>query len=290
MNTWKKKVNKIIVFFAIICLFFSIIIVGAEFSLAVITNRNDHCIKSEDIHSAQSIRSTDNIKTANQKLYNDIHTLPCEISYASSFLTNPEAEEVKEDEEGFVSLFNGRDLSGWTGDTISYVAENGKIVIYPSRGKGGNLFTKKEYGDFILRFEFKLTPGANNGLGIRAPLSGDAAYSGMEIQILDNTAERYNNLKPYQFHGSIYGVVPAKRGYLKPVGEWNFEEVIAKGRRITVKLNGVIIVDADIDEASTPKTMDGKEHPGLKRDTGHIGFLGHGSHIEFRNIRIKELK
>lgn len=179
-------------------------------------------------------------------------------------------------------------MSGWTGDIEGYAAEDGKIVIHPDRGSG-NLYTEKEYSDFILRFEFKLTSGANNGLGIRAPLEADAAYAGMELQILDNTAEKYKDLQPYQYHGSIYGVVPAERGHLKPVGEWNEQEVIADGRRIAVKLNGVIIVDANIDEVSTPQTMDNRDHPGLKRQKGHIGFLGHGSRVEFRNIRIKEL-
>ncbi len=194
----------------------------------------------------------------------------------------------KEKSKGFVQLFNGKDMTGWTGNTEGYTAEDGKIVLYPERGSG-NLYTVGEYGDFILRFEFRLTPGANNGLAIRAPLSGDAAYSGMELQILDNTAPKYKNLRPYQFHGSIYGVVPAKRGYLKPIGEWNSEKVIARGRRIKVILNGTTIVDADIDEASTPKTMDGRDHPGLKRDKGHIGFCGHGNYLEFRNIRIRSL-
>jgi len=124
-------------------------------------------------------------------------------------------------------------------------------------------------------------------LAIRSPLSGDPAYVGMEIQILDDTSGKYKNLRPYQFHGSIYGVVPAKLGHLKPIGLWNSEEVIAKGKHISVKLNGATIVDADIEQASTPKTMDGRDHPGLKRDEGHIGFCGHGDYVEFRNIRIR---
>jgi len=194
----------------------------------------------------------------------------------------------KEKARGFVRLFNGKDMTGWTGDTKGYSAKDGKIVLDPKLSSG-DLYTVGEYGDFILRFEFRLTPGANNGLAIRTPLSGNSAYEAMELQILDNTAPKYKDLKPYQFHGSIYGVVPAKRGYLKPIGEWNSEKVIARGRRIKVILNGTTIVDADIDEASTPKTMDGKDHPGLKRDKGHIGFCGHGDYLEFRNLRIKSL-
>ncbi len=194
----------------------------------------------------------------------------------------------KEKSKGFALLFNGKDMTGWTGDTKGYSAKDGKIVLEP-RLSSGNLYTVGEYGDFILRFEFRLTPGANNGLAIRTPLSGNPAYEAMELQILDNTAPKYKELKPYQFHGSIYGVVPAKRGYLKPIGEWNSEKVIAKGRRIKVILNGTTIVEADIDEASTPKAMDGRDHPGLKRDKGHIGFCGHGDYLEFRNIRIRSL-
>ncbi len=199
------------------------------------------------------------------------------------------ADELSKQEKshGFVSLFNGKDLTGWVGATKGYVVEDG-VLVCPKR-KGGNLFTKNRYSDFIFRFEFKLTPGANNGLGIRAPRKGDAAYVGMELQILDNTAAVYKNLKPYQYHGSVYGVVPAKRGHLKPIGEWNSQEVIAKGNHITVILNGTTIVDADIKKASTPKTMDGRNHPGLKNKSGHIGFLGHGTRVEFRKIRIKNL-
>ncbi len=221
------------------------------------------------------------------------HSTPLYFRNISIKEITPEKESriLSEEEisEGFVPLFNNRDLTGWVGDTTGYVAEDRKIVIYPKRGSG-NLYTEKEYRDFVLRFEFKLTPGANNGLGIRAPLEGDAAYVGMELQILDNTAHIYKDLKPFQYHGSIYGVVAAKRGHLKPLGEWNYQEVIAEGTRVTVNLNGMTIVDADIQEAIEKGTIDGRDHPGLKRASGHIGFLGHGSHVEFRNIRIKELK
>ncbi len=196
---------------------------------------------------------------------------------------------VQEKSDGFVSLFNGKNLDGWIGNKTDYVVEEGIIVIRPQDGGHGNLYTEKQYADFNYRFEFQLTPGANNGLGIRTPAEGDAAYVGMELQILDNTAPIYANLQPYQYHGSVYGVIPAKRGFLKPVGEWNSEEVIVQGTRIKIILNGEVIVDGDIADARDNGTMDHKDHPGLKNEKGHIGFLGHGSVVKFRNIRIKEL-
>jgi len=185
---------------------------------------------------------------------------------------------AEEKEEGFVSLFNGKDLTGWEGSTKGYVVENGIIVC---KKEGG--------GNFDLKFEFRLTPGANNGLGIRMAPNAHAAYQAMELQILDNTAEQYAKLQPYQYHGSVYGVVPAKRGHLKPVGEWNQQEVIARQGRIQVILNGTTIVDADVWKIHPEKTMDHRPHPGLHREKGHIGFLGHGTRVEFRNLRIKEL-
>lgn len=198
----------------------------------------------------------------------------------------------REKADGFKLLFNGKDLTGWTdpngAEHEGYVVKDGMMIVEPERA-GGNLYTTDEYGDFIMRFEFKLPPGANNGLGIRTPRGVNAAYNGMELQILDNTADKYKDLQDYQYHGSIYGVVPAKRGCLKPVGEWNYQEVIAKGKQITVKLNGTTIVDADIAKASTPKTMDSQKHPGLKRAKGYIAFCGHGDRLAFRNLRIKTL-
>ncbi|MDH7501273.1 MAG: DUF1080 domain-containing protein [Verrucomicrobiota bacterium] len=191
-------------------------------------------------------------------------------------------------EPGFTSLFDGRTLSGWKlvgGHGPGYIVRDGCIVC-PADG-GGNLFTEREYSDFVFRFEFKLSPGGNNGIGIRAPYEGDAAYVGMEIQVLDDYADQYKTLYPWQYHGSVYGVVPAKRGALKKAGEWNEEEIVAQGRHIKVTVNGQVIVDADLNQVADPEVI--QKHPGMFRPKGHIGFLGHSSHVEFRNIRIREL-
>ena len=195
----------------------------------------------------------------------------------------------QEKKEGYKVLFDGTNMDEWTGNTTDYIIEDGVMVIRPQPGSRGNLYSKDEYSDFIFRFEFKLTPGANNGLGIRAPEGGDAAYKGMELQILDNEAEVYKNLEKYQYHGSVYGVIPAKRGFLKPVGEWNYQEVEVKGPKVKVTLNGTVILDGDLTEARKNGTMDHKDHPGIKNEKGHFGFLGHGSVVYFKNIRVKEL-
>ena len=194
-----------------------------------------------------------------------------------------------EKKEGFVSLFNGQDLSQWTGNTVGYPVRDGVVEVAPELGGGGNVYTKDEFANFIYRFEFQLTPGANNGIGIRAPLEGDAAYVGMEIQVLDNEAPQYKDLDPRQYHGSVYGIMPAKRGFLLPTGEWNKEEIIAKGNKIKVTLNGTVILDGDIKEALKNGTLDNKDHPGLFRPSGHLGFLGHGDVVRFRNMRVKKL-
>lgn len=203
--------------------------------------------------------------------------------------TNAQTKGEKPDEKGFVSLFDGKTLNGWKlikGRGPGYVIKDGTIVC-PLEG-GGNLFTEKEYANFVFRFEFKTEPGGNNGVGVRAPLEGDAAYQGMEIQILDDGHEKYKGkIKSEQHHGSVYDVIPARTGYLKPAGEWNTEEIMANGSRMRVTLNGVIILDADLSTVKEESVL--KKHPGLKNKTGHIGFLGHGSLVEFRNIRIKAL-
>ncbi len=194
-----------------------------------------------------------------------------------------------EKKAGFELLFDGITMNEWLPNQAGYGVEDGTITVHPIKGAHGNLYTKKEYADFIYRFEFQLTAGANNGIGIRAPLEGDAAYVGMEIQVLDNEDSIYKSLHEYQYHGSVYGVLAAKRGFLKPVGEWNTEEITAKGNKITVVLNGTTILDGDITESIAKGTADGKDHPGLKNKTGHLGFLGHGDVVRFRRMRVKTI-
>jgi hypothetical protein len=223
------------------------------------------------------------LKSSDIEYRTDAENLLAEIKQTVPYQLSD--EEAK---EGFVPLFNGLDMKGWVGNTTDYIAQHGEIICRPSDHGSGNLYTEKEYADFTMRFEFQLTPGANNGLGIRTPLEGDAAYVGMELQILDNEADIYKDLKPYQYHGSVYGVIPAKRGFQKPVGEWNYQEVQCVGNKIKVILNGEVILDGDIAEASKngTETADHKSHPGLLNKSGHIGFLGHGSPLKFRNLRI----
>jgi hypothetical protein len=216
------------------------------------------------------------------------------VAYRNIYLreipsAEPAALDDAEKKQGFINLFDGTNLDQWTGNKTGYLVKDGAVEVNPEDGSGGNLYTKDEYANFQYRFEFQLTPGANNGIGIRAPLEGDAAYVGMEIQVLDSEHPKYKDLQPYQYHGSVYGVIPAKRGFLKPTGEWNSEEIMIKGNKIKVTLNGTVIVDGDIAAASKNGTADHKDHPGLKNKSGHIGFLGHGDVVRFRKMRVKKL-
>jgi 3-keto-disaccharide hydrolase len=210
------------------------------------------------------------------------------LALSAGWATNLKAAQ---DETGFASLFNGATLQGWTlvgkrGE--GYGVKDG--VIYCARGGGGNLMTDNQYSDFILRLEFKLEEGSNNGIGIRAPLSTAVSTLGMEIQILDEGAAlagKWGKLHDTQFQGSIYDVIPARKGALKKPGEWNSEEITAQGRQIKVVLNGQTILDANLNSVTDRATLE--KHPGILRERGHIGFLGHNDYVEFRNIRIKDL-
>ncbi len=219
-----------------------------------------------------------------------MNTLKFKSGLLSGILLLAAAASLPAAEEGFVSLFDGKTLNGWKlmgGHGAGYAVKDGKIVL--PKGGGGNLLYEKEFTDFILRFEFKLEDGSNNGLAIRSPMSdSDMAYQGMELQIIDNNSVRYKDIiQPWQMHGSLYNVFPAKTGALKPVGEWNQQEVRVVGRKVSVILNGTTILDVNIDDVKDPEVL--AKHPGLQRKSGHIGFLGHNEPVEFRNIRIKEL-
>lgn len=208
---------------------------------------------------------------------------------AALIFTALTSEAAAQNEPGFTRLFDGSTLGGWTlagKRGPGYVAKDG-VIVCPADG-GGNLFTEKEYDNFVFRFEFKLTENANSGVGIRAPLEGDAAYLGMEIQVLHDEGPAYKGkLRPEQYHGSVYDLVAAKRGSQKALGEWNTQEIAADGRRVKVTVNGTVILDTNLNNVSNLEKL--QKHPGLLRERGHIGFLGHGTHVEFRNLRIKEL-
>jgi hypothetical protein len=190
-------------------------------------------------------------------------------------------------ESGFQSVFNGDDFTGWAGPVENYEVKDGAIVCKPN--KGGTIYTKEEYGDFMARLEIKIPSGGNNGLAIRYPGKGDTAYVGMcELQVLDDNYDKVRGkIDPRQTHGSAYGMVAAARGYQHPIGEWNFEEVTVQGSKIKVELNGTIILDTDL--ATVTEFMANSAHPGKDRTSGSFGFAGHNDPVAFRHVRLKKL-
>ncbi|MDB6033953.1 MAG: hypothetical protein JWM16_4291 [Verrucomicrobiales bacterium] len=221
----------------------------------------------------------------------ELQTHGGEIRWRNVFIREIGAEEANKilsahNNSGFTPVFNGQDFTGWDGPVSEYEVKDGAIVCKPK--KGGTIFTKEEYSDFVARVEFKLPPGGNNGLAIRYPGKGDTAYVGMcELQVLDNDATMYGKLDPRQYHGSAYGMAAAERGYLHPTGEWNFEEVTVKGSTIKVELNGAVILDTDLSKIHD--YMAKSAHPGKDRTSGHFGFAGHNDPVAFRAVEIKKL-
>lgn len=201
-------------------------------------------------------------------------------AFALTALTATAAEK-----DGFTSVFNGKDFTGWAGPVENYEVVEGAVVC--KKGKGGTIYTKEQYGDFVVRLEFKVPANGNNGLAIRYPGTGDPAYTGMcELQVLD---DKYKGIDPRQAHGSAYGMAAAKRGHQKPVGEWNTQEATVKGSVIKVVLNGTTILDADLSKVDPATFMGKSKHPGLALTKGHFGFAGHGDAVQFRKIEIKKL-
>ncbi|HUL51028.1 MAG TPA: family 16 glycoside hydrolase, partial [Candidatus Nitrosotalea sp.] len=221
----------------------------------------------------------------------ELQTHGGEIRWRNIFLREIPSSEAnaileKHGGDGFKSVFNGRDFEGWAGPIDNYEVRDGSIVCRPE--KGGTIYTKDSFSDFVARLEFKLPPAGNNGLAIRYPGTGDTAYDGMcELQILDDTADQYKALDSRQYCGSAYGMVAAKREYLRPVGEWNFEEATIKGSTIRVELNGTVILDTDLSKVSD--YMAGHPHPGKDRKSGSFGFAGHNDPVAFRKIQIRRL-
>lgn len=183
-------------------------------------------------------------------------------------------------------LFNGRDLAGWKavdGPLTSWHVADGQV--YCSGGGGGWLSTEKEYANFEIELEFRVPPGGNSGVFLRAPHQGNPAFAGMEIQILDDASPEYAKLQPFQYCGSLYGVAAPKVRVSKPAGEWQKMHIACVGRNVKVKLNDVSIIDADLD--AHPDKL--AEHPGIKRSTGHVGLQNHGTRLDFKNVRLKAL-
>jgi 3-keto-disaccharide hydrolase len=202
-------------------------------------------------------------------------------------LAGPGAPCAQAADEGFVKLYNGKDLTGWH-------AKDGKIEGWKANGEmiscvgsGGWLTTDREYGDFELRLEYRIPAGGNSGVGIRYPAAGDPAHVGMEIQILDDNAPQYKDLKPAQHNGGIYYQSPPKAKASKPPGEWNRYVIRCQGPKVVVHLNGVEIQNINVEEFTRGE---GGYKPLAERPRkGFIGLQSHGAQVDFRNIEIKEL-
>ncbi|MFM8725860.1 MAG: DUF1080 domain-containing protein, partial [Planctomycetaceae bacterium] len=197
-----------------------------------------------------------------------------EIRWKNIYLREISAEESakilsERAADGFVSVFNGTDLKGWAGAVDNYEVVDGAIRC--REGKGGILHTSEEYANFAVRLEFNTPPSGNNGLAIRTDGKGDPAYDAMcELQVLDSEHANYAKLAARQYHGSAYGMVAAERGFLRPAGQWNFQEVTVNGSSIRVELNGNVILNADL--AKVTEYMGGRPHPGKDRKIGAFGF------------------
>ena len=206
------------------------------------------------------------------------------------------------DSTGLTALFTKDGApAGWTvrrWDDVSKPAADGVVwkveggVLHGSNPRGTWLMSEKEYGDFILEFEFKLGETGNSGCALRAPMVGDPAFDGMELQMAD---VRYNpQAKDSELTGGLYRAVAPTRQVYRPT-EWNRYQITLKGQHLKVVLNGETIHDLNLDEQSQiVKRHDGSTAPPIKerRRRGHIGFQElsrGGGHVEIRHARIQVL-
>lgn len=185
-------------------------------------------------------------------------------------------------------LFNGQDLAGWqrVGGGKPTWSVNGGVLTSIVGEKSGSIFTTKEYGDFVLDLEFRVQAGGNGGVFLRAPLQEDASRTGLEIQILDDTAPAYANLQPDQYCGSIYRLVAASPRASRKPGEWQNLRIICSQNRVKVRLNGALVIDADLNTLSTKIAT----NPGISRRTGCIGLQQYGDAVDFRNIKYRAVR
>ncbi|MBN1352218.1 DUF1080 domain-containing protein [candidate division KSB1 bacterium] len=195
-------------------------------------------------------------------------------------------EQVAEKaQEGWVSLFNGKDLTGWIvmGEKKDgFIVEDGAIKW---NGRGGWwLRSEKEYGNFILDLEYKVDPGANSGIFIRCAEEGDPPYTGFEIQVLDS----YGQEAGLHTAGSIYDVIAPSKEMSKPAGEWNQVTITCNGSLVDVAMNGEKIITSDFSKLTDPIGKFSTPYAELPLK-GYIGFQDHGNPVYYRNIRIKEL-
>jgi hypothetical protein len=203
---------------------------------------------------------------------------------------------VQADDDGFSPLFPGDSLAGWKISDWSDLRTPQKVPGQAWKIEDGVLYglnkrtwivSPKEYGDFVLKLETKISRASNGGIGLRFPLEGDPAYKGMEIQVVDHDVYYRGGTEPKQRTGSIYDEIAAEDS-VKPPGQWNSWEITARGSRITIVLNGETVIDADLSGHSEARQQKGPplaERP-LK---GHIGFQNLSGTITLRNIMIKEL-
>ncbi len=204
---------------------------------------------------------------------------------ASTETYQTEQEDMAEAKYG--RLFNGRDLDGWEAigsNPDAWGVEDG--ILYTDGVGSGWLSTKSTYDDFIIELEYRVPDGGNSGVFLRAPREGNPAFAGMEIQILDDYADRYAELEPWQYTGSIYNVKAPSKRVTRPAGEWQSMVIKANGPVIKVTLNGELILNTNL--INHMELVDG--HPGLTRRYGYVGLQNHSNRVDFRNIVIREIE
>ncbi|MEE2723986.1 MAG: family 16 glycoside hydrolase [Verrucomicrobiota bacterium] len=189
-----------------------------------------------------------------------------------------------------INLFNGKDLQGWEGiggdASKNWEVKNGTLSC--TGGPGAQwIATKEEFSNFDLTMDFKLPENGNSGVFIRAPKKGTPYVDGIEIQLLDDAGEKWKNLKPNQFTGSIYAALAPSHRATKKAGEWQNIRIKCVDEKCLVWVNNDKVIDTDLTKIAKEH---GKKIPGLSRTKGRIGVQNHGDRVYFKNIKLKEVE